>query len=132
MFSVGKEHHKEYFSHAKRLLPGFKRVFREYSGISHHMIFQRPILEDLFNIIRLNNNGKEPWKAVCHQLNTNEIYGSPFSEYEIYFNFVFLRTNQGKLRHLKQKNVRTLDNLNKYKDLGFSCISCHSWQRIRK
>ncbi len=122
LYNVGTEYHKPYFAHAKRLLPGFKKVFQEYSGIVHHMLFQKSVLEDLFRMIE-----GEPWKAICHCVDKNEIFGSFFSEYELYFNYVFLHAFKGKIRSLKCKNVRTLKNLKTYKKQKFVYVSCHTW-----
>ncbi len=46
-FNVSDEYYDEYFKHAARLLPGFRRVYPQYSGICHFMLFQKPVLEDL-------------------------------------------------------------------------------------
>lgn len=125
LFNPGIEYHVPYFEHASRLLPGFKRVFPEHSGISHHMLFQRCVIEDLFNTIRSIHN-LEPWKALCRCIDINQIYGSSLSEYEIYFNFVFQRSDQFKIRKLKWLN--TVDSYsNRFKKYDYDYVSCHIW-----
>lgn len=128
LFNPTTEYHKPYFDHAKTLLPGFTKVYKEYSGISHHMLFQKCILEDLFKQITKVHH-KEPWKAICNSINKKEAYGSPLSEYEIYFNFAFLRTNQSHLRFLKWQNISSIQNLEQYKKEGYIFVSCHSYLR---
>src|SRR3989339_1475923 len=48
LHAPGAEYHIPYFEHMQKFLPGLKRVFHKLSGISHHMLFQRAVLEDLF------------------------------------------------------------------------------------
>ena len=48
LFNPGYEYHKPYFEHIARFVPGLKKVYPKYSGISHHMLFQKPIMDDLF------------------------------------------------------------------------------------
>jgi hypothetical protein len=45
MYNPGDEYHLPYFKHATKLIPGFYKYHPQYSGISHHMIFQRPVIE---------------------------------------------------------------------------------------
>lgn len=123
-FTRGKEHHQPYFDHAKRLLPEFRKVFPKYSGVTHHMLFQKPILEDLFVTI-VAIHAAEPWQAIIRCIDPSEAYGASFSEYEIYFNFAFLRTEQAKLRKLKWTNIPSLELLKEYKKKGYDYASCH-------
>lgn len=124
LFNVGKEDHTPYFDHAKRLLPGFQKVFPKLSGITHHMIFQKPILDDLFGQI-WECHGMDPWKAIVRCIDLKEIRDSCFSEYEIYFNFSFMRTDQAHVRKLKWKNIKSLDDLKECKKKGYDYVSCH-------
>ena len=45
LFNPGTEYNPPYFVHGAKVLHGFRKVFQQYSGISHHMLFQRSILE---------------------------------------------------------------------------------------
>ncbi|PIS02157.1 MAG: hypothetical protein COT85_06380 [Chlamydiae bacterium CG10_big_fil_rev_8_21_14_0_10_42_34] len=123
-FNPGKEYYPPYFDHAQRLLPGFRKVFPKHSGICHHMLFQRPILEDLFDQIS-RVHGIKPWKAIARCIDYKEVKRSCLSEYEIYFNFVFMRTDQAHLRKLKWKNIESLDQVKDYKKKGYDYVSCH-------
>ena len=127
-FSVGREYHKAYFDHAARLLPGIKRVNMQHSGIAHHMLLQRPILEDLFGLISAHH-GMDAWKAFCRCIDLEEKYKSPYSEYEVYFNFTMLRTNQGSVRNLRWSDVFNLKNMEWYRKTGYAYIACHEWWR---
>jgi hypothetical protein len=126
LYNPGSEYVVPYFEHAQRLLPGFHKIFPRYSGISHHMLFQKPVLEDIFNDIRKNHE-TEPWIAFCDCIAQNEKYG--FSEYEIYFNYVFARTDQVMIRSLKWLNTSQVSELQNFKDAGYHYVSCHAYLR---
>ena len=122
----GTECNRHYFIHAKKLIPDFQQIFQQYSGISHHMLLQRCILEDLFALITKNHE-IEPWKAMVCCI--NPYVRSSMSEYEIYFNFVFSRTDQVKIRLLKWANADEiyLNKLTEYKLQNYDYISCHAY-----
>lgn len=128
LFTCASEHHLPYFEHMQRLIPWMHRVYPNISGVAHHMLFQRPILEDLFYEIS-SRHGVEPWKAICRCIDEKEAYGSSFSEYEIYSNFAVLRTNQVSFRNLKWENKGSLEKLSQYKKLGYVYMASHSWER---
>jgi hypothetical protein len=93
LYNYGFEYHKPYFEYISRLLPGLTKVFPSLSGISHHMLFQKKVLEDLFYAIQSQFN-MDAWKALGRCIDHKYLYGSSLSEYEIYFNFVFTRSDQ--------------------------------------
>lgn len=126
-FTTGIEHHRPYFAHMARLIPGLERVHKDKSGIAHHMLFQKSIMADLFETIS-NIHHEEPWKALCHCIDTNEIYGSCMSEYEIYFNFACTRTDQVHIRQLRWSNTPLRSFLGSdYKKSKMHYISCHNY-----
>lgn len=127
LLNVGVEFHKPYFIHMDKLTLGYiTKQYVDYSGITHHMLFQKPVLEDLFNLVE-KNHGVEFWKIFCLCVDHGEESGA--SEYEIYFNFVLTQTDQVKIRKLKWVNIRNLRRLDCYKEWGFHYVSCHSWNR---
>ena len=127
-FAYGDEYFSAYFDHAKKLIPGHKKVYPDKSGIVHHMLLQRPILEDMFQIISQAHK-TEPWKAICRCINHEELFQSCMSEYEIYFNFALLRTPQARLRELKWTNIHTLQYCRAYKLQRYNYVACHTWLR---
>ena len=127
LFNVGSEYHYPYFSHAKSLLPNFKKVYNNYSGICHHMVFQKPVLNHLFSLV-VNTHHKPLWKAFCEKIvpiipHYIPIF-SPCSEYEIYFNFAMQNSNQFKIRKLRWDNVLFLNKDFKHK---YDYVSAHNW-----
>ncbi len=127
LYAVGGEFHAPYFDHAARLFPGLKKLYSSYSGIAHHMLLQKPVLDDLFDLIG-KQHGVEPWRAIARTIpvdNQNEINTSVMSEYEIYFNFVFARTNQVKIRHLKWQNISYGSQIPHFKARGYDYVAVH-------
>lgn len=127
LYNPGSEYWHPYFEHAARLIQGWYRVYSEYSGISHHMLFQREVIEDLFDIIE-RYHACEAWQAICRCIDLQHFHKSSMSEYEIYFNFIFQRTDQMQIRHLKWANI-SLRNLPAYLKQGYHYVSCHYYLR---
>lgn len=133
-YTVSCEYHRPYFDYAQKLFPGFKKVFSCFSGISHHMLLQKPILEKFMNTIRTLHQC-EPWIAMCRCLKGANLFESPLSEYELYFNFIFMHEKKVKLRELKYLNFDvhrnceriTNEHLYHYKKQGCHYISCHNY-----
>ncbi len=128
LYNVGTEHHLPYFVHAKKFLPGLNKLFPHHSCITHHMLFQRPILEELFALVERHHK-KPLWLAFCACVAPEHIKKSisGASEYEIYMNFAFSRNKQVLIRPLKWTNVEAPFSLEEYKNQGYHYISCHSW-----
>jgi Family of unknown function (DUF6492) len=126
IFNVGTENWAPYFSHARRLL-GLKRVFPDYSGICNYMLFQRVILEDLFQCI-YDQHQIDPWRALCRCVDNRDLF-APLSEYEIYFNFTLSRTDQYEIRPLNWKTACDWQNIVRYQEQGVSYLTCHRWMR---
>jgi hypothetical protein len=128
LYNPGTEYFKSYFEHAARFVPGLKKLYKDHSGISHHMLFQRCVLDDLFQTVEQHH--KEPlWKAFCHSVNREDPKTQGASEYEIYFNFLFARSAQPEIRPLKWTNVSSISRLKQYRKRGYHYVSCHSWLR---
>lgn len=129
LLNPGEEYHHPYFKHADLLTGGLvKRLSSKLSGISHHMLFQKSVLDDLFNHVELLH-GQEFWKAFCMCVDKQEIPFSGASEYEIYFNFVLARTKEVKVRTLKWENITSLAQIPLYAAQGYHYVSCHSYHR---
>lgn len=131
LYNPGTEYFEFYFEHLDRLLPGYKKLYSHYSGISHHMLFQRPVLKDLFSQVE-NQHRVEFWKAFCNCVEAKYIRAAGASEYEIYFNFVFARTDQVQIRELKWFNMPSVDalgkfDLSRYRQEGYHYVSCHKY-----
>ena len=128
LYNPGTEHTVAYFAHNEKVLPGWKKIFPQYSGISHHMIHQKSVVTALFENIRKAHN-KEPWKVFCDAVDKSELFRSCMCvEYELYFNYVFARSDKVRVRHLRWDNI-SLSRFNSLKNRGYHFLSCHHYMR---
>ena len=127
LYNISDQYHKPYFIHAKKFTNSLvQRVFKNYSGITHHMLMQRPILDHFFKIIE-SIHEIELWKAFCNCVDIRDFSGT--SEYELYFNFVFSQSSEAEIRGLMWKEVKSLKSLAKMKQQGYHYITNHDWRR---
>ncbi len=90
IYTYGKEiPHVYYFQHMQKLHPQL-RCFDGRSAISHHSIFNRHVLLDLFSEVK-SHTGKEFWEAFLRNVDPQQRLLSGAAEYEIYFNFLRLK-----------------------------------------
>jgi len=116
-----------YCRHAARMLPSYNRVYPEYNSVNHHMLLQKPILDDLFEEIEQARS--EPlWKVFCHEVDIGRKFGSG-SEYELYYNFALNHTDQVQIREIKRRASSSFDKMDFYQDSGYQLISFHSYMR---
>lgn len=89
LFNTSAEYHLPYFKHIKKFSPFIYKKYKQHSGICHHMIWNKRILKRLFSLVEKQHRSSL-WKAFLRCIDPKEIAGSGASEYEIYFNFVFI------------------------------------------
>ncbi len=121
---VGKE---AYFKHAERLVPGYKRIYPEVYSVCHHMLFQMPILKDLFKTVEKDHR-KDFWVAFCHAVDI-KANKKGASEYEIYYNYALRHTDQVALRDLMWANSSHLSDLPYYQRDGYHFVSFHTYMK---
>lgn len=127
LFNPGSEHHFPYFEHMKKLHPTLIRRAENLSGISHHMIFNRNDIKDLFRLVENNHSNQPFWKVFLQEVDPNHYVNSGASEYEIYFNFMIAyKSDRFFIRPLKRAEVLT--NPESYQMYDLDYISCH-WSR---
>lgn len=137
LFCEGRQYHDPYFRHGRRLLPGFERVVNRVSGIAHHILMQKDVIENLFSLIE-SLHKKPAWEAICDcvELQPNgELHSTGLSEYEIYFNYFLAHSGQGHIRKLKWANVSknhdvwqnglSYEELKQFEQDGYHFISRH-------
>ncbi len=131
-FNTSDENWNEYFEHARRLVPGFVRIHEKCSGICHCMLMQRSVLDNLFKVVE-NHHHKEFWRAFCDCINLDYLKLSSASEYEIYFNFAFLTSDQFIIRNLKWKDAGSLfhfkSKLKRHNNSGLHYVAYPSYWR---
>jgi len=128
LYAYDKRIHTPYFEHMERLLPKFDRAFPQYSGICHHMLFQKEVIAALLSTIE-EEHKIDAWIALCQLVDPQHLDHSGMAEYEIYFNFAFHTTEQMVLRPLKFANISKLSTIPYYKQKGYDYVSCHHYMR---
>jgi len=124
ILTLGYEYHKPYFEHMNKLNDELKKT-SPYSGISHHFIFNKILINEMFNFIENKHNSIPFWKIFIDNVKTNEMSGA--SEYEIYFTYLLLKhRDRIILRELVWDNITNLSQINK-KDYDY--VSLHWYKR---
>ena len=107
LYNIGTEYNIPYFQHMNKLHPSLNKV-TNYSGICHHMLFQKNILYDLFILVE-NYHKTKFYIAFLNCINQHDILGSGASEYEIYFNYLHIyHKNKFIIRQLEWTNTNNL------------------------
>lgn len=130
LYSYGEEYYEPYFDHMKEVLPDLEKIDSEKSGICHHMMFQKHIIDDLF--YRVEQLHKEPfWRVFLDKADPNLESGCGASEYEMYFNFVLKHYSYlVKVRKLRAKLFyRNLGDIFLLKEMGYAYACVHNYSR---
>ncbi|MFZ4100130.1 MAG: DUF6492 family protein, partial [Chlamydiia bacterium] len=93
-YGTSHENWRPYFDHMAKLLPGLRR-FSDVSGIVHHMLMSRSVLDRLKQEVETLWH-RPFWKSFLGLVEPGEGCGA--SEYEIYFNYLQLRGYPIKLK----------------------------------
>jgi hypothetical protein len=113
-----------YFDHAQRLIPGYKRIKPEVYSVCHHMLFQKPILKDLFKTVERHHK-MSFWKAFCACVELKGKRGA--SEYELYYNHALKTTDQVAIRELKWANSGYFERRKNFQEKGYHFVSFHTY-----
>ncbi|CAF24305.1 DUF6492 family protein [Candidatus Protochlamydia amoebophila] len=116
---------KPYFRHAEKLLPDYQRIYPEVYSVCHHMLFQKPILKEMFKTVE-NYHKKAFWIAFCNCVDV-EAEKKGASEYEIYYNYALRHTDQVQIRPLIWANSAHLADWAYYKRDGYHFVSFHTY-----
>tara|TARA_R110001583_G_scaffold36124_34_gene119193 strand:+ start:908 stop:1846 length:939 start_codon:yes stop_codon:yes gene_type:complete len=108
-FNIGAENYLPYFEHMGKLMPGLTRQTSD-SGITHHMLFSKDILDEIKNDVEQRFD-MPFWKAFLETTtgHFNTVMGDQShegqgraSEYELYFNYCLSKyPNRVHIRKLK-------------------------------
>jgi hypothetical protein len=115
-FNVSSENGLPYYECMEKLVPGLKKQ-TEFSGVSHHMILQKDILDSLHETIEgihkmtcweaILNCSMGEFKTVPQGATVSNGTGR-FSEYELYFNYILKH-------HSDRVAIRPLKSILAYK-----------------
>ena len=100
------EMHKPYFRQMNKLHNTLKRVNPKLSGISHHMLFDKKYIKNLFDMVKEKHN-EEFYISFLKCIEPKWRKGSGASEYEIYFNYMLIYNPETiTIRQLKNYNCQ--------------------------
>lgn len=127
VFATGlTEYTESYFIHMNKVIPGLGRQIPEVTGVTHHSLFSREIINELLTRIeRIHGN---PWWKVLLANVSPTSYFAGMAEYEIYFNYC-LAYHPGlyKLRPLKMEGVV---NFSEFQKSSADIVALHAWAFI--
>lgn len=127
LYNFGFENHIHYFNHMKKLHPSFIKQ-SNHSGICHHMIFDREVLEEILGMVETYADGITPfWVLFLENVEPSQRKLSGASEYELYFNFIIQFGKNVEIRELKWDNVSTMA---KYETENLNYVSWHHYKRF--
>jgi hypothetical protein len=118
LFSVRDKYQAAHKTLSVRLLPHM--FFENYVEITHFILIQKPILEELFDDLQEIHG--EPWKAVCRMIDLGKIYEPCFSAFSLYGSFALARASQAKLKPLKGVSSLYTHDIPKYQKEGYDFI----------
>jgi hypothetical protein len=136
MFNMGDEHHIPYFEHMIRVHPSFQKMVK-FSGISHHMIFNRMIVSEMMMMVERHHDFTPFWEVFLREVLPEQRPFSGASEYEMYFNYM-LKNHKDKVipRKIKFENTGLPAEyiLNNFQDKpdGPYYASLHAWMSNRQ
>ena len=87
MYGAGPTHPPS-LAHMKTLHPQL-RCFEGRSAVSHHMIFERSILDRLMREVE-SFSGLPFWQAFISKIDEQHFFGTGTSDYDVYFNYLRL------------------------------------------
>lgn len=128
LFTRAWQYHDPYFKHASKLIPWLRRVHPDKSGICNYMLFQRAVIDDLLKTIE-GFHHDVAWKSICRCIDHGEVHHASLSEFEIYFNFALLRTDQMKVVELKWTDISSVNQVPSLAAQGYHFVSCHTYMR---
>ena len=124
VFATGlTEYTESYFIHINKVIPGLGRQIPDVTGITHHCLFSREIINELLcKIERIHGN---PWWKVLLANVSPASYFSGMSEYELYFNYCLaFHPTLYKLRPLQLESAETFSDFQKSSG---DIVSLHEW-----
>lgn len=131
LFNIDDEYNPSYFEHMKRLHISLERMNMGISGITHHMIFNKEYVNELFQMVEKEHNGTAFWRVFLEKVEKSQTTFSGASEYEIYFNYMLkYHPDKIKIRNLKRANNGRLIHIQRIINENYDYMNVH-WYNIK-
>lgn len=138
-FTTSNENHPPYFDHMVKLHESFIKQ-TTFSGISHHMIFNRQIIKEIIDLVETTHN-RPFWIMFIESVDEHKKYDINYdeagaSEYELYFNYMLLNHKDKMIiRQLnwsnKRYNYKVNINNNNQEDYVSICAWTIKYRRLK-
>lgn len=115
LYNYSNEYSKQYFNIINKFNTKLLKVFPDKSGICHHMLFNTDYIKEL--IPNMNNF----IDFILNNLDEDERNYSGFSEYELYFNYVFTF----KYENVKLRKLTFINSTKKISDPNIYDYICY-------
>jgi hypothetical protein len=124
-YCVADEYHLPYITSIKKIL-GLEKTIG-FSTISHHMIFNKNILNEMIENVKKRFKSNSFFDCVLSSIDYNEI--SSLSEWDLYSNYIIINhPEMCEERQLFWENISYLPDLNLL-DKNLDFVSCHAYLR---
>ncbi len=127
--------HQDSYANIAKVLPevaqNLPAHYKNISGICHHMLFQKLMIEELMRRVEANDGSGDPFYKIFLKNSKESSYS--VAEYNLYFYFlVALHPGKYQIRILRYKNTADF-NLWKYRwRMKYHYCSFHSYMRENK
>jgi hypothetical protein len=124
-YCIADEYHLPYITSIKKIL-GLEKTIG-FSTISHHMIFNKNILNEMIENVKKRFKSNSFFDCVLSSIDYNEI--SSLSEWDLYSNYMIINhPEMCEERQLFWENISYLPDLNLL-DKNLDFVSCHAYLR---
>jgi hypothetical protein len=124
-YCIADEYHLPYITSIKKIL-GLEKTIG-FSTISHHMIFNKIILNEMIENVKKRFKSNSFFDCVLSSIDYNEI--SSLSEWDLYSNYIIINhPEMCEERQLFWENISYLPDLNLL-DKNLDFVSCHAYLR---
>ena len=107
IYTLGTEYHKPYFEWMNKLDNNLKKNHK-FSGISHHMMYSKKILQEMIKNIE-NKHNEKFWKIYINFITPENYNLSGAAENELYFTYIVTyHANSFLTRFLRWTNTNRL------------------------
>ncbi|MBC8435308.1 hypothetical protein H8D91_02285 [archaeon] len=126
LYNVDIGAHQPYFDILEKVF-GFGKQHSKYSGTTHHMMYQRKYISEIFDFVK-KKYGVEFWKVIMDNVDSKTISG--FSEQDLYLNYMLKHhPNKIKIRKMRFMNFPyyTKRWVKLFSFLGYHYLSAHDY-----
>lgn len=124
LFAKGlSEYNEPYFVHINKIIPGLRRQIVDVTGVTHHCLFSREILDEILRAIE-RIHGIPWWQALLVNVSP-DAYFAGMSEYELYFNYCLaFHPDRYTLRPLQMECAQIFADFQKS---SADIVALHEW-----